>query len=205
MNYSKLNIQLPVSFSLPIKPSTILYPVIAIVLVSCTSGKVSSNYNKKQNFSQYKSYALLPPYDSVDYGFINDSAITLRIEDFIRDEFNIRGYKHNLIQPDLLIRHSTFLVEKTKKQLVSISTDPNLTFDNDFEKKIITYTEGAIMIEIIDRSKDKVIWTGKSMGHKTDQNSFVYEMPWKMKKVFRKYPVRIKVNVLWRKISIPDL
>ena len=55
----------------------------------------------------------------------------------------------------------------------------------------IPYQEGTLTILIIDRKENKLIWKGWSVGTLYDEQSFEYELPSDIRRLFKQFPIPV--------------
>ncbi len=166
----------------------LLLVIITTLLVSCESVKVMSEYDKKQDFKQYKSIKF--------YGWSENSGQVLntydkeRLENAISLEFRKRGHKfvkenNDLIVSLYIITERSIQEAKNTNMYVSASVGPaygyggygmggyygygpgwgwgtGYTTQIKTEKKDITY--GTLVISVYDASKEELIWEGIGIG-----------------------------------------
>lgn len=144
--------------------------LLAVVVTSCSSVKVASDYERNTDFNKYKTFAFFKP--GIDKAEINDID-KRRILRGIESELLAKGYSKSET-PDLL---------------VSIFTKSNQRVDvyNNYwgygawgwggfgpgwgwgwnQPMVSTTTEGVLFIDLIDADKKELIWQGKGTGYLT--------------------------------------
>jgi len=149
-----------------------IIPVLALVLVvtSCTSVRVATDYDKNANFSNYKTFAFFKT--GIDKAEISDLD-KRRILRAIESELLAKGFTKSE-NPDLL---------------VSLFTKSNQRVDvyNNYwgygawgwggygpgwgwgwnQPNISTSTEGTLYIDLIDANKKELVWQGMGTGYLT--------------------------------------
>jgi len=149
-----------------------IIPVLALVLVvtSCTSVRVATDYDKNANFSNYKTFAFFKTgIDKVEISDLDKRRILRAIE----SELLAKGFTKSE-NPDLL---------------VSLFTKSNQRVDvyNNYwgygawgwggygpgwgwgwnQPNISTSTEGTLYIDLIDANKKELVWQGMGTGYLT--------------------------------------
>lgn len=151
-------------------------PLLALMLLaSCTSVRVLSDYDKEVNFNEYKSYAFYKT--GIDKAHISDLD-KKRILKAIEAEMSTRGFVKSE-QPDILV--SIFTKEKDQVDIY------NNSFGWGFGgwgygfggfgpgwgwgygpgmggNLASTRTEGSLYIDLIDAKKKELVWQGKGVG-----------------------------------------
>ncbi len=155
----------------------VLFFAITLILSSCSTLKVTSDYDPNVNFSKYKTYNLLPWREDVSR-MVNDFD-RKRIADAIKHEMELRGYKYAESNIDVSV--SAYIILDEKEQTTAYSTymggygyyagfgyygygpgvgmgTTHTTYNTE------TYTVGTLIIDIFDNSTKKLIWQGIGVG-----------------------------------------
>lgn len=143
--------------------------ILVLSLISCgPTLKVSSDYDRAQTFSNFKTFAL----------YQSDSSMTAlsqlnkeRILAAVKAEMTKKGFTENTSSPDLWVNAVAIVKDKIA---LSSTTDyygyggvyrpyawggtlgvtANTTYNAD------TYKDGSLIIDIVDASTKKVVWVG---------------------------------------------
>ncbi len=127
-----------------------------LLLASCSSIQVRTDYDTHTDFSQYKSFAFYKK--GIDKAPISDLD-KRRILRSIETELLAKGMTKSK-NPDVLISIFT----KAKKQ-IDVYKTYNPYYYGPYERQQITkYTEGTLLIDIIDRNTKKLLWQGVGKG-----------------------------------------
>ncbi|WP_149304928.1 DUF4136 domain-containing protein [Pareuzebyella sediminis] len=147
-------------------------PLLALlVLSSCTSVRVLSDYDKEADFNTYKSYAFYKT--GIDKAQISDLD-KKRILRAIETEMSKRGFVKSE-NPDLLV--AIFTKEKEEVDI----------YNNNFGwgwggwgwgpgfgwgwgpgwggSQVSTRTEGSLYIDLVDAKTRELVWQGKGVGN----------------------------------------
>ncbi len=135
---------------------------------SCTSSmKVTSDYDKTANFSQYKSF-------KIDTLSINQRISQLNADRLIRAvkaQMQAKGYMEDVAAPDLLVSIATILKDK---QSVTSNTDfygyggmyrpygwsTGMGVSGYTTYNVDNYKDGSLIIDVADSRGKKLIWEG---------------------------------------------
>ncbi len=140
-----------------------------LILSSCTSVRVLSDYDREADFNSYKSYAFYKT--GIDKALISDLD-KKRILNAIDTEMSSRGFvKSN--DPDLLI--SIFTKEREQVDVYNRSFygygwgygywNPWLWgYPGVYGSDISTRTEGSLYIDLIDAKNKELVWQGRGVG-----------------------------------------
>ena len=140
--------------------------LITLILSSCSSIKVFSDYDRNIDFSNYETFAYFKPeIDKVDISDLDKRRILTALD----SEMNLKGLSKSET-PDLLIGFTT----KAKEQIY-VNTGNNFGWGwgwgfnpwfwgNGGYNSVSTRTEGTLYVNIIDAATKQLIWQGKGRG-----------------------------------------
>lgn len=149
-----------------------LLPLLALILFStaCSSVKVTADYDKSANFTQYKTYAFFK--DGIDKVQLNDLD-KKRILTAIDNELTAKGFVKTDNNPQLLINIFT----KAQEQ-VNITNNTSYPYGpwgyygwgyapywGTNSTSVTTSLEGKLYIDLIDTNKKALIWQGIGTGY----------------------------------------
>jgi len=136
---------------------------LIFLLTSCNVIRVSSDYNNKINFSDYKTYAFSK--NGIDDAEINDID-KKRILNAIDVELSSKGLIKSAIDPDIMIN---FFTKSNKKinyypgyDYYSTGLAISPWYNNYYYQN---YTEGVLFIDIVDYKNNELIWQGIGKGY----------------------------------------
>ncbi len=130
--------------------------IVLLILNACSSVKVSTDYEAKTNFDQYKTFAFYKT--GIDKAPISDID-KRRILKAIEVEMAAKGFTKSE-NPDMLV--SIFTKSREK---IDIYNNYNPYYYGPYHRQQITkHTEGSLFIDIIDRTSKKLIWQGIGSG-----------------------------------------
>lgn len=148
---------------------TILFIAVILSWFACgPTLKVSSDYDRSQTFSKFKTYAL---YQSDSAKSTLSQLNQSRILSAIKAEMAKKGFVENNAEPDLLVNAVAVL---KNKEGVSFATDyygyggvyrpyawsGTLGLSSATTYQYDTYQDGSLIIDIVDASTKKVVWVG---------------------------------------------
>jgi hypothetical protein len=167
-----------------------LIPVLFLfVLASCSSVRVNSDYDKKVNFVNYKTYAFLK--SSVDKVEISDLD-KKRILRSIDEAMALKGFSKSE-NPDLLI--SIFTQEKERVDVYNsygVGWGWNPYWGMNYNR-VYTTPEGTLFIDLIDAKTKEQVWQGEGTGYLTkDVNKKDERIKMFVDKILAQYPPQIK-------------
>jgi len=132
----------------------------AMLLVSCSSVRVATDYDTKVDFSQYKTFAFYKKgIDKVEVSDLDKRRILRAIE----SEMLAKGMTKSE-NPDIIIN----IFAKTSKR-VKVYDDYNYFwrpwyYGANFGTRISQYNEGTLFIDMIDNDKKELVWQGIGKG-----------------------------------------
>lgn len=167
--------------------------VLLVILQSCSSVKVATDYDKAVDFNAYKTFAFFKP--GIDKAEINDLD-KRRILRAIEAQLISKGYtKSN--NPDVLVSIFTKSREKVNVYNNNYGYGPygygwgwSPYYGNN--TTVSTSTEGVLYVDLIDANKKEMIWQGMGTGY-LDQdidkkNELIKEF---VSKILENYPPEI--------------
>lgn len=172
----------------------LLFLLCLVMLTSCSSVKVVSDYDTKVDFTSYKTFAFYKK--GIDKASVSDLD-KKRIMRAVEAELVAKGFSKSA-NPDILVSIFT----KSREQ-VNVSDNNvgigwgwgyNPWFYGRTNININQYTEGTLFIDFIDKKTNELIWQGIGSGamkmsniEKKEEriNEFVY-------KIISTYPPGLK-------------
>ena len=146
--------------------------LLLLILSSCSSVNVYSDFDKKVDFSPYKTYAFHKTgIDKVQISQLDKN----RILNAIDAELTKKGMTKSE-NPDLLINFFTKEREQVDVTQFNIGWgygwgwgwNPYLWGGQNY---VSTSTEGTLYIDLIDAKKKELIWQGEGVGYLTQNRS----------------------------------
>ena len=172
----------------------LLFLLCLVILTSCSSVKVVTDYDTKVDFTSYKTFAFYKK--GIDKASVSDLD-KKRIMRAVEAELVAKGFSKST-NPDILVSIFT----KSREQ-VNVSDNNigigwgwgyNPWFYGRTNININQYTEGTLFIDFIDKNTNELIWQGIGSGamkmsniEKKEEriNEFVY-------KIISTYPPGLK-------------
>jgi len=171
--------------------------IIVIVAVSCSSVKVSSDFDKSASFASYKTYSF------------TDEALTLPLDDLnktrlldaVNAELAAKGFTKKDANPDVLININ---VKSEKKQTATATSTGGYGYGAGYRYggwggygggttyiSYDSYTDGTLFIDMIDASKKQLVWQGrgtKTLDPDANQDKREKNIAYAVKQIFMNYP-----------------
>jgi len=164
------------------------YALLGVVLlvVSTCGPKITSKTMSGKNVHEYATYAWLPNNDSVESSKFNDRIVQREIIGEVNKCMMKEGYNLDRTNPDLLIlAHTMFDEERdvTREPIYAsysyytpqfyvgsyynnfyyynYTTVPRIV---GYDVETVAYTEGTVVIDLIDAKTHKLVWRGTAEG-----------------------------------------
>jgi hypothetical protein len=162
-----------------------IFILIAIItLWGCESLKVTSDYNGKLDFSNYKTYNFyqhnpdsLPP--NMNNPIIANKLNQRRIENAIKEEMHIRGYELS-DDPDILVSYYLKVEDKTEMVATTYGSPYYRGYgyygyyggysQSYTDVSTYNYKYGTLIIDLVDRKANDLIWYGAASKALKDNN-----------------------------------
>ena len=141
--------------------------VVALLAISCSSLKVSQDYDMSVDFSQYRSYDLYPePQPKTGDVRIDNPLMDARIRQAIDDTLNKMDFNRVSGQkPDFLVNY--YLTIRTKLESSVYTTGAGYhAYQHPFwggvhyQTTFREFDQGMLTIDIIDAESNRLIWRG---------------------------------------------
>jgi len=173
-----------------------LVPILLLlILTSCSSVTVYSDYDKNVDFTPYKTYAFFKPgIDKVEISDLDKRRILHAIE----SELQAKGFTKSE-NPDLLVNIFTKSREQVDVNQFSAGWgygwgwgwNPYMMYGG--QTTVSTSTEGTLYIDLIDAKKKEMIWQGEGIGVLTrnidKKDERIAEF---VSKILAQYPPQVK-------------
>jgi len=144
--------------------------ITTIVIASCSSNKPTVDYRTDYNFSNLKSFAILPVDQSVyDNPKISEIEIN-RITQLMGAELSKRFNQVDKDQADFLVRYFLVLEERMRVDTYNASFG---MYRGGYgyhygvqspQVKNTYYEHGSIIVDILDANSQDVVWRGSTEG-----------------------------------------
>lgn len=174
-----------------------LVPILLLlILSSCSSITVYSDYDKNVDFTPYKTYAFFKPgIDKVEISDLDKRRILHAID----TEMQSKGFTKSE-KPDLLVNIFTKSREQVDVNQFNAGWgygwgwgwNPWMMYGGN-QTTVSTSTEGTLYIDLIDAKKKEMIWQGEGIGVLTrnidKKDERIAEF---VNKILAQYPPQVK-------------
>lgn len=140
--------------------------MLLLILTSCSTVTVYSDYDKTVDFTPYKTYAYFKPgIDKVEISDLDKRRILRAID----DQMQAKGFTKSE-NPDLLVNIFTKSREQVDVNQFTAGWgygwgwgwNPYMMYGG--QTTVSTSTEGTLYIDLIDAKKKEMIWQGEGVG-----------------------------------------
>lgn len=158
--------------------------ILTGLLVTSCGPKVDADKKVARSLSSYSSYAFLPNQDTIQTSNYDNARVNEIVIDEIRTSMQEKNYRLDRNQPDLLVYYHLMLDEEMAVNANPVYTNysyyrpghyvgpyyRNYTYNNYFtvprivgsNVQQIPYKEGTLVIDLIDRRTNEIVWRGSA-------------------------------------------
>jgi hypothetical protein len=171
---------------------------LLVIAASCSSVRVSSDFDKTAGFASYKTYAYTDEVKDLQINDLNRN----RLLNAIETELAAKGFTKVENNPDVLI---DITIKGEQKQTATATNTGGYGYGygyrygygGGFSTTTInydTYVDGTLFIDMIDASKKQLVWQGrgtKTIEPDASQKRREENINYAVKQIFMKYPPKI--------------
>jgi hypothetical protein len=182
-----------------------IVPLVLIIWLSNAAlAQVSVDFDKTVDFNHYRTYAWLDADIRVGENPIyNSDLVNRNIKEHVEMEFAKRGMNLTATNPDLLVGYHTY----TEKKVQPVSNPPMFypggfqygwryfpygygnwpyMWNNGFRS--IHYTEGTLIIDVVDAKTKQLIWRGIAEGTVDNPKAIERRVQKGVHAIMKRYP-----------------
>lgn len=177
------------------------YIIVGLFLLGL-SGCAVTDFDRSADFTQYKTYDWGKSEIDVSNPVYESDLINKRVRHTVEDEFAKRGIMKNERNPDFIVLYHTYTEEKQRtygsypyaNRFLPFGFYP-FAFAWGYPYMLMSpprtseYTEGTLMLDIIDRQSDELLWRGSVSGSVDDVSKLRKQIDKAIKAIMKKYPV----------------
>ena len=158
------------------------FACLALLLVGCATITVISDHDPKINFGAYKTFDFLPRQGS---GFWNPLMVG-RVQDAIESELITKGFQRTSSDPDFQV-----VFHASSKENINI-TDWGYGYQSGYWRSrdidVHTYTEGTLIVDLIDAKMKELAWRGTGTGVVGDPEKMKEKVGEAVQKILADFP-----------------
>lgn len=165
------------------------------------SGCAVTDFDRSADFSKYKTFGWGKSDIDVSSPVYDSELINKRIRRTVEEEFAKRGIQKSAEDPDFIVRYHTFTEEKERTSgghPYAYRYFPYGFYPFAFgwgypyywmtPPRTTEYTEGTLVLDIIDNRSDELVWRGTVTGEVEDLASLRKKIEKGVKAIIKKYP-----------------
>jgi Domain of unknown function (DUF4136) len=170
--------------------------IILVAAASCSSIKVTSDYDKTAGFASYKTFAFTPEALALPLDDINRNRVLTAVE----NELKAKGFAKS-DKPDVLIN----LNIKAVQQQTATATTSGYGYGAGYRYgrgggfgtttiNYDSYVDGTLFVDMIDAAKNQLVWQGrgtKTIDPDASQQKREQNINYAVKQIFMKYPPKM--------------
>lgn len=173
--------------------------IILATAVSCSSVKVTSDFDTTANFASYKTYAFTDEALNIQLDDLNKT----RLLNAISTELAAKGFTKAETNPNVLI---DVVLKGEQKQTATATTSGyggyygagyRYGYGGGFSTTQINYdayVDGTLFVDMIDASKNQLVWQGrgtKILDPDANQQKREENINYAVKQIFMQYPPKL--------------
>lgn len=180
----------------------LFYIFLSLSLIGL-GGCAVTDLDHTADFSRYKTYAWGKSDIDVSNPLYNSDLISKRIRTTVDEEFAKRGIVKNENDPDFIVRFHTYTEKKEQTSggyPYTYGYFPYGWYPFAFRwgyfpylllrpQTTREYTEGTLVLDIIDQQSDELVWRGSVSGNVDDVSALKKQIEKGIRAIMKKYPV----------------
>ncbi|HEX2248770.1 MAG TPA: DUF4136 domain-containing protein, partial [Gemmatimonadales bacterium] len=168
-----------------------------LVVAGCAGRQVTTDYNPEAGFSQYRTFAMVSSPDSLSHQLIDD-----RVRSAVEAQLTDKGLTETSRESaDLYVGYG--VVDHTRQEVSTTRWDWargwgwryyrwGLAWPAITEHDITTYTDGTIVVSLVDAKTHREVWQGQAADvlslPVTNPKNATKDINQAVAKIFTKYP-----------------
>jgi len=151
--------------SLPPHPLRI-GPLLVVVVLACSTVRVSSDYDPETDFGAYRRYAWLPGTpEGTGHPRLDSPMVQDRVRRGIDRSLTEKGYGLGGEQADFFVTYHLAVDRKLDIRTTDRSLYSRYGYRMSIpETTIQEYDEGSLIIDVVDAKRKQVVWRGVGTG-----------------------------------------
>jgi hypothetical protein len=161
-----------------------------------------TDFDKSADFKNYQTYAWGKSKADVSNPIYNSDLINDKIRTAVENEFAKRGIRKNEQDPDFIVNYHTYTREKQKAsggypfgypyypfRFYPFVYGWGFPYYRMMPPAVSEYTEGTLIIDIVDRKSQDLVWRGTVSGDVENISGLKKQIEKGIKAIMKKYPV----------------
>ncbi len=179
------------------------YSVWAIAMLIFVSGCAVTDFDRSADFKSYKTFSWGESELKVKNPVYSSALIDKNIRSTIQNEFSKRGIAYDQTGGDVVVNYKTYTEQKQQSYGSPYGYGPYPFFypfrfygfgwgyPNYWsnQDRVKTVTEGTLIIDLVDRKTNELVWRGSVEGNVDDVKNLQKQIQKGIKAILKKYPV----------------
>lgn len=186
------------------KITILLFSVVALVFTSCSSHKFHTTRIDNVNFNEFKTYAWLPPVDSLSKDYYSNDIAKSKILNTANEDLSRFGLTYTKQDPDLLFRYIAVVNNRSREVYNNYYYGGGFGWGayrpwGGFGYYAPAYPVGKervryshLIIEAIDRKSNTVVWQARASNQVNDPEDAINDIPKLINGIMKEYPIKAK-------------
>jgi hypothetical protein len=172
-----------------------------LVGAGCAGQQINTDYNPKAGFSEYRTFAMVSQPDSVSHQLIDD-----RVRSAVETQLTEKGLKETSREnADVYVGYGVVDHTRTEVSTTRWGWGPGygwryyrwgLAWPMRTEHDISTYTDGTIVVSVVDAKTHREVWQGQAADvlslPVSSPKGAIKDINQAVAKIFTKYPPALK-------------
>ena len=170
--------------------------VVVLITVSCSTVKISSDFDRTANFSSYKTYSFTQEALSIPINDLNRNRLLKAVE----GELAAKGFTKSDSSPDVFI---DLQLKGEQKQTATATNSGGYGYGyrygwgGGFSTTTInydTYVDGTLFVDMIDAKANQLVWQGRgtaTLDPDASEAKREKNINYAVKQIFMKYPPKL--------------
>lgn len=143
-------------------------------LTACATGpRIRVEAAPGADLASYKTYSFMEPFGTDRSGY--GTPLSRYVKDAVRSQLDTRGYRYVDKDGELLVNAGAKVADKTSVSTMPVS-DPFFSYRygryrywTGYREEVVVnqYTEGTLVIDLVDRARGEMVWSGAAIGRVT--------------------------------------
>lgn len=166
----------------------------AVITTGCSSLQVESVPDPMVGFEGHTFYIPKAPEDTVSSlrttdPMLNNSIIDRTVRSRIQQAFEARGYRMTDENPDFIVGYYTRARERLDISNV-YDCGYGYYYRYDYGCYIDEYTEGTVIVDVIDPASEELVWRGSGVARVSDNpNKYINQLGEAIGEIVERFPI----------------
>lgn len=165
----------------------IITAILTLLLMSCATITVRTDYDRETNFSSYKTFRIAEQsHKSKKIPKKSMGMMDKRLKNAIKNELQAMGFiLKESGKPDFIVAHHVVIKNKVDVDRYGYRT-------GRWQKRMVTkvhhYKQGTLILDFVDTDSKELFWRGVATGVLENRNAAEKQIKESVAKIMEKYP-----------------